>query len=640
MTENYAIAHRAAERSARRAYLSGRSPYVTALEDQVPNINSLPRVSLGLTELPVSSIVGTMNSGRKISFSPDFLPLLPPKSEFAQKWDQLCGYAVNEGLRDAITVYEYMNHFYVQEGNKRVSVSKYLGSYSILADVTRILPEKNGSRAVNIYYEFVRFYDVTHLNSITFTEEGRYAQLAELLGRDLETMWPAELIRDLKMAFFHFSEVFEARVGKELDITTGDAFLKYLSVYPLSDLGQPKDAIARQVDKLRKEFLTEDADDIDLVENEEALEQSRGVVKKLLHAGPRYSEKNPLKIAFLYEKNPQISAWTYGHDLGRSHLENVFGSVVRVSAYENCGSSASAEEAIKKAVSDGAEILFTTSPSLMPASLKMAVEHPELTIFNCSVYLPHQAVRAYYGKMFEAKYLLGVLAGSLSKDERIGYVADYPLLGDIASVNAFASGVSMSNPYAKVYLKWSSSKDTDYNAEFAEEGIHLISGTEFIKPDSAGRRYGLYDIQPDGSIHNLASPLWQWGRYYEMIIRNVLNGTLSSQSADHATNYWMGMSAGVIDVILSNHLPYTTVNAADRLRYAVMSGLMSPFDGELRDQQGNVRVPRGGRLSSQEIITMDWLNDNIIGEIPKMAALQESAGETLKISAVKEVLQK
>ena len=638
MRENYQNARKLGERSSRRAFLAGRSPYIPALEDQVPGINSLRQVSLGLAELPLSAIVGTKTSSRKISFSPDFLPLLPINSEFAAKWESLYGSAIDEGLRDAIKVYEYMNQFYVEEGNKRVSVSKYLKAYSILADVIRILPSRDGSEATEIYYEFVKFYDVTHLNEITFTEKGRYQKLAEIMGLDLKTLWPANRVMELKNAFYYFAQVYESKGGRNLDITTGDAFLQYLDVYPLSDLSKPKNAIAKQIDKLWKEFLTEETGDIDLLENEESIEKSKGVVKTILHTGPRYSEKNPLKIAFLYEKNPQISAWTYGHDLGRSHLENVFGPVIQVRTYENCGSGQQAEEAVQTAIAEGASVLFTTSPSLMPASRKTALEHPEVTFFNCSVYLPYQAVRTYYGKMFEAKFLLGVLAGSLSKDDRIGYVGDYPLLGDTASVNAFAAGVSMSNPYAKVYLKWSSQKGVDYDREFEEEGIRLISGTEFIKPDQAGRRYGLYEVQADGSIRNLASPLWQWGKFYEIIIRNILNGTLSERAGNHATSYWMGLSAGVIDVILSNHLPYTSVNAAERLKYSIMSGLMSPFDGELRDQNGNVRAARGSRLSSQEIITMDWLNDNIVGEIPKLAALNESAGGTLKVSAVREVL--
>ena len=116
----------------------------------------------------------------------------------------------------------------------------------------------------------------------------------------------------------------------------------------------------------------------------------------------------------------------------------------------------------------GVSIIFTTTPQLISASVKVAVNHPEATIMNCT----------YYARLYEVKFLAGMIAGALSKNGKIGYVADYPIVGMTANINAFALGARMVNPYAKVYLEWTTVKgNTRENVlrEFEENGIEYIS---------------------------------------------------------------------------------------------------------------------------------------------------------------------
>ena len=639
MIEDYRAAKKRGEREYRRALSQGAYPYPPALDDFLEKTKQGQQIPLGVTELPLRLIVGTKTAGRQNAFSCGFMPLLSDKSEFAMKWSNLYESQMEEGLRDAILVYEYMNRFYVQEGNKRVSVMKYLGSYAITADVIRIMPEKNQNLDSEIYYEFVDFYNVTRLNIITFSEKGRYAELAELLGEDLITPWPEEKLEVLKSAFLRFEELYERKNPKGMDITTGDAFLLFLRVFSLDSLlNDTQESLRRRVDKMWAEFLTADKDDrIELIEVPEDVPQPvpQSGLKKLFSMTPRYTQSAPLKVAFLYEKTPELSPWIYGHELGRTELEDNFYGLVKTKAYQQLNSEELVKGALEEAAAEGFEVIFTTSASMMPIALPFAIEHPELKILNCSINLSHNAVRTYYSRMYEAKFLMGALAASLCDSDRIGYLADYPVYGSIAGINAFAIGASLVRPQVKIHLKWSTQKDVDWKKDFSWEGINVISGPDFIRPDSDSREYGIY-YKRDDIFTRFAAPIWHWGKYYELIVRSVIDGSYGAAlpRADQALNYWYGMSAGVIDVILSEKLTYYSQKLVELLKREIVSGDLMPFEGILKSQDGTCMAEAGQILTSREIITMDWLSDNVVGEIPPLKTIQESSQKTVIISGV------
>ena len=211
MNEEYKSAKLMGERARRNAMLKGRNPYLPALDDIISRQDIAGEIELGLHEIPLSLFAGTRMKGRQNSFADNFMPLLAENTEFAVKWTSLYEYQINEGISDAIIAYEYMNHFYVEEGNKRVSVLKYLKSYSIPAVVTRILPKKTDDKQIRIYYEYLPFYDVTGLFGFVFSEPGCYERLAAQLGQNLETPWPEQLLSDFKDAFDKFSRIFDSK---------------------------------------------------------------------------------------------------------------------------------------------------------------------------------------------------------------------------------------------------------------------------------------------------------------------------------------------------------------------------------------------------------------------------------------------
>ncbi len=619
--EDYAKACKAGKREYQLCLMRGVQPTLQVLDEILPPKGSYSEVPLGLVQIPMNQIVGTVTGGRSNAFAANFMPIISEKSEFFMKWVSLCKSHEEEGIRDPIKAYEYMNKYYVQEGNKRVSVLKYFDAVSVPGFVTRILPPKTEEKENIIYYEYVDFYAVSRINYIWFSKIGAFPKLQQAVGKKPDELWTDDDRLNFSSVYTRFSLEFEAQGGKKLNITTGDAFLAFLNIYGYEELlKKTTNEIKALVVKSWEEFsLRQEEETIDL--KMDPLEEKAPLLNRLL---PLSSPK--LKIAFIYEKTTTSSAWTYAHELGRLHLEDTFPDEVKTIYYENVTQD-TIDETIGKAIKENCNIIFTTTPTFVQASVRAAIANPSVRILNCSLNTSHRYIRNYYARMHEAKFLMGAIAGAMTENDRLGYLADYPILGSIANINAFALGAKMINPRAKVYLEWTSRKNRDYTEALKEKGVSIVSGKDMVIPEEASRFFGLYSME-DGNPRSLAMPLWHWGKFYERLIRTIMDGTWKyddNSAAKKAINYWWGMSAGVIDVICSQNLPIGTKRLVDLLKKTIMTGEFNPFSGILYSQNGIVQDDPNRSMVPEEIVTMDWLAENVVGDIPGMDELQEAA---------------
>ena len=160
--EEYLKARRLAQKEIRELSLQGKATEPAVLDDILEDSFAATTVEVGIVDIPVERIVGTKSAGRISAFSPGFLPMLGAETEFAQKWMHLCiAHLSDEGIRSPVLCYEYLGNFYIQEGNKRVSVLKYFGANQIPAQVYRVMPEESEEPQVKAYFEFLEFYKVT-----------------------------------------------------------------------------------------------------------------------------------------------------------------------------------------------------------------------------------------------------------------------------------------------------------------------------------------------------------------------------------------------------------------------------------------------------------------------------------------------
>ena len=319
----YIKAKKLGSRAYHAAVQRHETPYLPVLDEVAPDNLSYPHVNLGLVTIPMDRVVGTGTRGRTNAFACNFMPMLEEGSEFSGKWSRLYASVVENGVREPIKVLEYMNKYYVVEGNKRVSVLKYLGSPMMEAEVTRIIPPRTGEKENNIYFEFLDFYKDTQINYIWFSDEGGFAQLYDLTGKTPGTRWTAEEQADFRAAYTRFTEAFEVAGGDLLKITPGDAFLIYLKVY-----GYRKESFAvsseirTNLNRLRNEFRARAQEEsISLLMTADG--QKPGLLNKFIYSGP-----SKMRVAFVNHRSPEVSGWTYWHELGKNRIETVFGDKV------------------------------------------------------------------------------------------------------------------------------------------------------------------------------------------------------------------------------------------------------------------------------------------------------------------------
>lgn len=630
--QDYSEALKLGKKEYKSCVAQGRFPYLPVLDDILSREEVRTEQNMGLIQVPLDFVVGTSTMGRTFSFAANFMPILRENTEFAVKWANLSDAQVNEGIRDPIIAYEYMNRYYVVEGNKRVSVLKYFHADSIMANVTRKIPKYSEDEDVKIYYEYMKFNEITGLFNVEFSKIGMAEQLLELTGST--THWDPEIRTEFNSLFLHFSKAYKFRGGNKLPITVGDALTAFLNVYGYKEtLAMSDEELNTNIVKCWNEFVVlTQKQTVGLVMDPTSVQEKKSLLSYLLPTSNR-----KFTVAFLYPKSPEESDWIYAHELGRNYLEETFSDQMNTICCVSGVKEENVADVLNEVIHKGADIVFEVAPEMMKPSLKIAVDHPDVKILNCTLNTPHKYIRTYYARMYEAKFIAGVIAGALADNNQIAYIADYPIYGMIANINAFALGASFTNPRARIYLEWSTKKDYDRNRFLEENDISVVSDQDMITPNAANRQFGLYRIEKDRTL-NLAMPLWNWGIFYEKMIQSILAGSYQTEgnSQERALNYWWGMSAGVIDMICSNNVPGGVRRLADHLKSDIRKGDMVPFYGEIYSQDGELRNKSNVEMKPEDIMEMDWLVANVIGNIPSMDTLIDAAQTVVQLKGVEE----
>ena len=615
MLEDYKNALKSGQRAYRACVARGQSPYLAVLDDILVNVNIVAQEPLGLVEIPAESIVGTKTSGRHTAFAPNFMPLLEPDTEFAGKWSNLCDAHLEEGIHTPIIAYEFLNKFYVQEGNKRVSVLKYFDAVRIAGTVTRLVPERNDSLENRIYYEFLDFYKLSKVNDVHFSRLGGYAKLQTLVCKASGESWTDDDRLSFSSFYTMFRQQFLALGGDGLNLTAGDAMLVYLSVYRYADACESTPSQMKQ--NLEKLW-----DEVKVLTEPQAvalsLEPKQGPGEPLLAKLNIFTKPSELKVVFLHEYNAESSAWVRAHDKGIEALQQAFPDRVFITRKENIEPEVDAEQVLEDVAHDNADVVFTSSARMHTACLKVAAQHPKTRILNCSLNAPHPLVRTYYPRTYEVTYLLGMLAGVMARTDRVGYVAANPVYGIPAAVNAYAQGLKTVRPDAKVVLRWACLPDPAHPLDFSDRpDVEIFYARDNREPEGTHRDYGLVHRMPDGSLQPLGLPVWRWDTFYIEIVRSIFDGAWDSDAAGaRAVNYWWGMRSGAEEIDYSKDLPAGTLQLLDLMEKMLHEDDLRIFPEDLYAQGHVLHSPEAVVYSPKELMEMDWLDECVEGALP------------------------
>jgi len=619
MNEDYLQIYQTALKKARQQYFfrlaKGESGVLPALETVLKNAQISVEVLLGLKEIPLHKIKGTMYRSRAIMFSPSFLPLAREKTEFSGKWQNLCMYQLTEGIRDPIQVYEYLNWYYVVEGNKRVSVLTHYDAVSIMANVTRLVPRYDENNSIVVqYYNFLDFSRKTGLTQIWLSEIRHYPVLAEKFTQYDDDPGPyvSKARRFLKDLYEPFRQAYKKAGGGKLPLTTGDAFAEFLIIFDLKDaLNTITNSVL--ITKFVKELSSRRVSESHEVEN-----HPDEIIKSSNFNLWTHNTKT-IKASFIYHGDPGKDSWTLAHEKGRVMMSDNIGSQVESSFFSNVSAGSDCENILRQEAEKGQNIIFMTNPAFLETSLKVALDYPDTRFFNCSARRSFRSVMTYFGRIHESQFLIGLIAGSLSrKDHIVAYGEVYA--DNKSSWNAFALGVKYVNPHASVSILPLSQ---GYDPEKIRD-IDIVYLDNFSIHKGDGPRTGIYRI-PDTAkeiskqnIEFLASAEWVWGTFYERCVRQYQNGMWTDQRWKRdqikLVNLWWGMDSGMVDIFYSgDRVPPETRKLVEFMKSMIIKREFTLFEGPLKDNKGEVRINENERIGYNEIVWMDWFLDNIKG---------------------------
>lgn len=634
--EQYLKSLKAGQKNYKERVVLGKYPYPHVLDEILDESFVAGQVEMGVVEIPTEQIVGTKTAGRRTAFAANFMPLLEADTEFAIKWMDLCAaHLGDEGIRDPIRCYEYLGRFYVQEGNKRVSVLKSYSAPTIPGYVIRVIPKWSDDPAVRAYYDFMASYQQTGLYRVYFTRAGSFPKLQAALGFAPDHVWTADERQHFVAGLTFFRDAYRRQGGESLPVTAADALLVWLRVYDFEQLWtMPASELAKSIAAVWPDIkLASSAAPIDVsTETEE-----EDAPPKLLGRFLKAMFPSHLNVAFINEGDPETSDWARAHDLGRQYLEAVMADKVTTQVYNNVATGDTASHAIEAAAASGAQVIFATTPALIGACRKAAAKYPGLRILNCSASMPYAGVRTYYSRIYEGKFITGAIAGAMSRDGNIGYVGSNPIFGVPAGINAFALGAHLTNPRARIRLRWSCVEE-DPVSLLAQEGVELISNRDIPTPDRVREPWGLCLVGADGALESLASPYWHWGNFYVKLVRSIFSGgwdALSSgKESEKAVNYWWGMSSGAVGVLLSRKLPSGISQLVQILQKGIADGSIEPFRRPVRSQDGQIRNAGDKWFTPAEILHMDWLCDGVEGSIPAYEELLPRSRSIVRLQGV------
>ncbi len=337
-------------------------------------------------------------------------------------------------------------------------------------------------------------------------------------------------------------------------------------------------------------------------------------------AAPTTAAPEVVKVAFILLGSPSDGGWNLSHDLGRQAVEAQYGALVETTVKESVPESPQVLQVIDDLVADGNTMIFGTSFGYMDFMLEAAEKYPDVIFEHATGFKTSTNMANYTGAQEDAKYLAGIAAGTAAADGQLGYVAPFAIPLIIKAINAWALGAQSVNPDATVEVVWLNSWFDPAAERQAAESL-IADGAQVVghsqdTPSAcqAAEAAGMFctgntidqgDFTPNAW---LTGDVINWGTYYVQRVGEVLDGTWETGS------FYGTMSDGVMEIApFGQAVSGDTRTLIEQKRDGIADGSLIYFTGPIFDQEGVLRIPDGQQMTFEEIVTMDWFVQGVLG---------------------------
>jgi len=332
---------------------------------------------------------------------------------------------------------------------------------------------------------------------------------------------------------------------------------------------------------------------------------------------------DPLKVGFVYVGPIGDHGWSYQHNQGRLAIEEALGDKVETTFVENVAEGPDAERVVRQLASSGHDLIFTTSFGFMNPTLKVAKRFPDVRFAHATGYKRNDNVSTYSARFYEGRYIIGQIAGKLSKTGIVGYVGSFPIPEVVRGINSFMLGMQSVRPDAKLKVVWVNSwfdpgKESDAAKALIDQGADILSQhTDSPAPLQVAEQRGMKafgqasDMIAFAPNAQLTAIIDDWSAYYVEQTKAVIDGTWES------SDIWGGLAADMVKMAEYANMPDDVAAIARETEEAIRSGELHPFAGPIFNQAGEQVIGEGETLDDGTLLGMDWYVKGIDDKLPE-----------------------
>lgn len=340
-------------------------------------------------------------------------------------------------------------------------------------------------------------------------------------------------------------------------------------------------------------------------------------------AGAAFAQ-DKTKVGFIFVGPVGDGGWTYEHNQGRLAVEAEFGDTVETVFQENVPEGADAERAITQMAISGADLIFTTSFGYMDPTLSVAEKFPDVKFEHATGFKRSDNVSTYSARFYEGRAVQGHIAGSMTKTNKIGYIASFPIPEVIRGINSAFIHARKVNPDVELSVVWvytwfDPAKEADAATALIQQGADVIlQHTDSTAPQAAAEAAGnvisfgqASDMAEYGPMPRVSSIIDNWSPYYIARTKAVIDGTWTS------VDTWDGIGPGMVKIgDISDAVPADVKASAEALRDSLASGDYHAFTGPLNKQDGTAWLADGETADDGTLAGMGFYVEGVSGEIP------------------------